>query len=214
VIGAKNVLTFRRPQPAARRSLADPAPTVTAAEAARFREIMLPLMDSAHGYARYLSRDPVAAEDIVQEAYLRAFRAFGGWRGEAAKPWLLAIVRNCFLTSVRGRPTETGVAAGSAEATDGVRRSVADLQGVDHNDPEAALLRRGDVDAVRAALDALPDLFREILVLRELQGLTYNEIAVQVAAPVGTVMSRLARGRRMLAERLHPAAAPQGETLS
>lgn len=219
-IGGKNVLPFDLPGAGRRRSLASaeappepaPAPALSVAEAARFREIMLPLMDSAYGYARYLSRDPVAAEDIVQEAYLRAFRAFDSWRGDAAKPWLLAIVRNCFLSSIRGRRPEMGPS--EAPQADGVQRSMADLQGVDHDHPEALLLRQGEVETVRAALDSLPEPFRETLALRELEGLTYNEIAGHAAVPIGTVMSRLARGRRMLAERLHLIAAPEGETLS
>ena len=100
------------------------------------------------------------------------------------------------------------------DPADGVRRAVMDLDSIDHADPEAMLLRRDEVETVRAALESLPEPFRETLVLRELEGLTYNEIAGQAAVPVGTVMSRLARGRRMLAERLHLIATPDGETLS
>lgn len=203
--------------PASRPAAIEPSgETVTVGrdQTERFRETILPHIDSAYSFACYLSRDPVAAEDIVQDAFLRAFRAFHTWRGEAAKPWLLAIVRNCFLTWARTNRAGRAGPERPDDPADGVRRSVMDLDGVDHADPEAMLLRRDEVETVRAALESLPEPFRETLVLRELEGLTYNEIAGQAAVPVGTVMSRLARGRRMLAERLHLIAAPDGETLS
>jgi RNA polymerase sigma-70 factor (ECF subfamily) len=164
--------------------------------ARRFRELMLPHLDAAYGFARTLTRDPTAAEDLVQDAYLAAYRAFGGFRGGQPKAWLFAIVRSTFLMDLRRRGPDL------APAQDGLE--VADPG----EGPEAELLRRGDDAAVRAAVDALPDPFREALVLRELEEMSYREIAEITAAPIGTVMSRLARARALLAAALGLAARP------
>jgi RNA polymerase sigma-70 factor (ECF subfamily) len=160
------------------------APPLTPAEAERFRSLVLPHLDAAYGFARYLTRDPAQAEDVVQEAFLKAFRGFGGFRGGDPRAWLFAIVRTTFLSSVRGRPD---LAAQLPE----------DLASDDES-AEAALVRRGEVAGVRAAIEALPEPFRETLVLRELEELSYREIAEVTSAPIGTVMSRLARARQML----------------
>jgi len=157
----------------------------------RFREVMLPHMDAAYNFARYLARDPTAAEDIVQEAFLRAFRSFHTYSGGGAKSWLLAIVRNCFLDWVRANP----------------RADVGEDDRVDHDHPEAILLRRRDVQIVRETVANLPEPFRETLVLRELEELSYKEIAALTGAPIGTVMSRLARAREMLGAMLFPGGA-------
>tara|TARA_R110002012_G_C11651291_1_gene611429 strand:+ start:1833 stop:2357 length:525 start_codon:yes stop_codon:yes gene_type:complete len=158
---------------------------------------MLPLMDSAYTLARYLSRDPVAAEDIVQDAYLRAFRSFHTHRGKAPKPWLLAIVRNCFLTWVKAEQTRhLRFQTLDREAEDAI--SFIDRHAIDHDDPEVLLLRRHDTETVRRALEGLPEPFRECLMLREIEDLSYKEIARLTEAPLGTVMSRLARGRQMM----------------
>lgn len=157
----------------------------------RFREEVMPHMDAAYNYARYLTRDPVSAEDVVQDAFLRAFRAISGYRGGAGKAWLLAIVRNCFLDRIGA---DRGQRLTPDESSD---EPVAAL-----DDPEAALMAQNTVAAVRSAVARLPDPFRETLVLREFEDLPYKEIASLTGAPIGTVMSRLARARQMLAELL------------
>ncbi len=151
---------------------------------------MLPHMDAAYNFARYLARDPYAAEDIVQDAFLRAFRMFGSWRGEGAKAWLLAIVRNATMDWVKANRRET------------VSETV-DVQ-IDPDTPESLLLQARDVAMLRAVVERLPEPFREALVLRELEELSYKEIAVITAVPIGTVMSRLARAREMLGALLLP----------
>lgn len=151
----------------------------------------MPHLDVAYNYARYLSRDPVAAEDIVQDAFLRAFRAFDGWRGEVAKAWLLAIVRNTFFDWVKANRRE----AAYAETED---------LNCDPETPESLLLQARDIAMLRTTVERLPEPFREALVLRELEELSYKEIALITAVPIGTVMSRLARARQMLAVLLLP----------
>lgn len=158
--------------------------------AGRFRALILPHMDAAYTLARYLARDPVLAEDIVQEAFLRAFRAFDDCRGEAPRAWLLAIVRNCFLSSTAAaRPM-----AAEADAP----------EPIDRDDPEVILLRQREAEHVRETIANLPEPFREAIVLRDLEELSYKEIAAITEVPIGTVMSRLARARRMLGDLLLP----------
>jgi len=149
---------------------------------------MLPLLGAAYTLARYLLRDSADAEDAVQEAYLQALRHFGGFRGENPRGWLLTIVRRtCWAWSHReGR---LGSAA-DPELLD-------DLPG-DGDDPEAEVVRGELQEQLARAVDALPLPFREVIVLREIQELSYQEIAAVVGVPVGTVMSRLARARRRL----------------
>jgi RNA polymerase sigma factor (sigma-70 family) len=166
---------------------ADPSPAPRDAEA--FRRLLLPHLDAAYAFARYLCRDATAAEDVVQDAYLRAFRGFHGYRGGDAKAWLFAVVRSSFLDWARGQRRWDALTAEEAG------EEIAD----DADSAEDLLLREADDAAVRAAVEALPDPFREALVLRELQDLSYRQIAEITAAPIGTVMSRLARARRMLA---------------
>lgn len=159
---------------------------------------MMPHMDAAYTLARYLTRDPNAAEDVVQDAFLRAYRGFEGWRGEAPKAWLLAIVRNCFLHKAAD-------AAARADA-----QSIDDWSGVlppelvERESPESALAEKNEAAMLRAIIEQLPEPFRETLVLRELEELSYKDIAAITRVPVGTVMSRLARARQMLAEMLLP----------
>jgi RNA polymerase sigma-70 factor (ECF subfamily) len=175
------------------------APAAASLDSERsFRETMLPHMDSAYNFARYLACDAAAAEDIVQAAFLRAYRGFGSFRGEAPKAWLFAIVRNCFLDSVKaGRDTvaldDAGDESGAGEAG-----------GVDHDTPETILARKRDAERLRDTIESLPEPFREAIVLRELEELSYREIAIIAGVPIGTVMSRLARARRMLCELLVP----------
>lgn len=160
----------------------------------RFDTLVLPHLDAAYNLARWLCGNPGDADDVVQEAFLRAFRLFGGFRGDHARPWLLAIVRNTWFNTWQKR---------RAAAETGYDESLPDTDLPDWHgapgDPEQWLLRAEDVRLVHAALERLPVAFREVLVLRELEELHYRDIARIVDIPVGTVMSRLARGRRMLA---------------
>jgi RNA polymerase sigma-70 factor (ECF subfamily) len=176
------------------------------AEARRFRELMLPHLDAAYNFARYLTHDAAAAEDVVQEAYLRALRAFPGYRGGEPKAWLLSIVRNCAFTwsqVERGRAARATDSLSFGDGDEGA--AVETLTDPDQETPETALVRRVDIAAVREAIAALPEPYRETLVLRELEELSYKEVAAATSAPIGTVMSRLARARALLAEALAPA---------
>jgi RNA polymerase sigma-70 factor (ECF subfamily) len=158
----------------------------------RFEQRVLPHLDAAFNLARWLTRNDDDAEDVVQEAMLRAFRFLDGLRGEA-KPWLLAIVRNsCFTWLQVNRPAELS----------GFDERAAELYPVDENSPEALALRHCDRRMLNEALAALSAQFREALILRELEDLSYKDIARITDVPIGTVMSRLARGRRLLAESL------------
>jgi len=202
------MMTARKPFFRPRLAFSDGAPSRSRAaesdQARQFRELVLPHLDGAYNFARYLSRDPVAAEDIVQEAFLRAFRAFPTYRGGAPKAWLFAIVRNCFLTWAGARSGPGRVLVDEGALSEAQAHALADVADPDQDTPEEALLRRRDAEVVRAAIEALPEPFREALVLRELEELSYKEISVLTAAPIGTVMSRLARARQMLCEMLNP----------
>ena len=157
----------------------------------RFEQQVLPHIDAAFNLARWLTRNDHDAEDVVQDAMLRAYRHFEGLRGEA-RPWLLAIVRNaCFSWMQRNRPAE--LAAGADEEAAEAATAPAD-------GPEALLARELDRRMLNEAIAALPLQFREVLILRELEDLSYREIARIANVPIGTVMSRLARARRLLAE--------------
>ena len=156
---------------------------------ASFEEAVLPHLDAAHNLARWLTRNDADADDVVQEAYLRAFKFFGGFHGADGRSWLLAIVRNtCYTWMQRNR---------SPELTVSLDDDVPEIESKDLN-PEALLLQSADTQMVRQALEDLPVEFREVLVLRELEEMSYREIASITDLPLGTVMSRLARGRKRL----------------
>jgi RNA polymerase sigma-70 factor (ECF subfamily) len=158
-----------------------------------FEHIVVPLLDDAYTLARYLLRDEHDAQDVVQEAYLRAWRHYGGFRGGDARPWLLAIVRNCCHTwRHRSRPQE------AVEYVDEVHGNPEDGQRA----ADADAIEASDRAELRVALDRLQPEHREAIVLREIEGLSYKEIASVTGAPIGTVMSRLARARRRLQEAL------------
>ena len=160
----------------------------------RFREAALPYLDDAYTLARYLLRDAADAEDAVQECYLRAFKHFDGYRGPAMKPWLFAILRNvCRAEYARRATTPTGAIEDVPESAE-----LTPLWHEAQETPEAQILRRRDSDTIRRLVAALAEPFRETLVLREIQNLSYREIADVAEVPVGTVMSRLARARAML----------------
>jgi len=165
-------------------------------ELARFEAVVFPHLDAAYTLARYLTRNAHNAEDVVQDACLRALTYFDGFRGEegtTARAWLLAIVRNTAFSSMR-RQSPDAVAL----EFDEVQHSgaVADVH------PEAALLRSAAKETLGRALDRLAPEFREVIVLRELEGLSYKEISDVAGVPVGTVMSRLSRARARLREAL------------
>lgn len=160
----------------------------------RFREAALPYLDDVHTLARYLLRNADDAEDAVQECYLRAFRHFDSYRGPAMKPWLFAILRNVCRAEYARRATSPTKAI--EDVPDSAEQPP--LWQEAEQTPEAQLSRRLDADTIRRLVAALAEPFRETFVLREIQNLSYREIADVTEAPVGTVMSRLARARAML----------------
>jgi len=163
-------------------------------KARRFRDAALPHLDDAYTLARYLLRDPVDAEDAVQECYLRALKHFDSYRGPAMKPWLFAILRNvCRAEFARRASTPTAPIDDVPEEAEQTP-----LWHDAQQTPEAQMLRRWDSTTIRRLVAALAEPFRETFVLREIHDLSYREIAEIVGAPVGTVMSRLARARAML----------------
>src|SRR5262245_16688024 len=158
----------------------------------RFEQVVLPHLNAAYNLARWLTRNDHDAQDVVQDALLRAYRFFDGLRGEA-KPWLLTIVRNaCFTWLQANRPADTVA----------FNDSIAELLPAEDIGPEAQAARNCDRRTLNAAIATLPAQFREVLILRELEDLSYKDIARVADVPIGTVMSRLARARRMLAESL------------
>jgi RNA polymerase sigma-70 factor (ECF subfamily) len=175
------------PRPPAPETVGPAEPPLAPAELARFRELMLPHLDAAYAYARFLCRDPTQAEDLTQDAFLRACRGFRSYRGGEARAWLFAIVRSGFL-SWRRAPARREAADDEALAA----------RAADGDTPEAAVMRQSETEQLRGAIDALPEPFRETLVLRELNELSYKEVAEVTGAPIGTVMSRLARARQLL----------------
>lgn len=165
----------------------------------RFEELALPHLDAAYNLARWLSGSASEADDVVQEAFLRAFRFFEGFRGGNARAWLLAIVRNTWYSEWSRRPDAALVPFD--ETMDDAGPLAGWNDGAASN-PEALAMQRQDADRVHRALAALPVPFREVLVLRELEDMSYGDIAAVAGVPVGTVMSRLSRGRRLLAAAL------------
>jgi RNA polymerase sigma-70 factor (ECF subfamily) len=173
-------------------------------QAEGFHRLVLPHLDGAYNLARYLTRDAVLSEDVVQDAMLRAFRGFGQFRGGSPRAWLFTIVRNCSRTALSGRGGMVSLVVHESSLGE---EAAAQLN--EHPDPaptpEEEVFRKADANRVRAAIEALPEPFRETIVLRDLEDLSYAEVAEVTAVPVGTVMSRLARGRAMLAKELLPA---------
>jgi len=164
-------------------------------ERSRFEQTVLPHLDAAYNLARWLTRNDHDAQDVLQDAMLRAFRHFGTLRGDA-RPWLLAVVRNaCFTWLQANRPADV--------------EPLADVPDDSLPGPEAAVARSVDRRLMNEAIAALPVQFREVLVLRELEDLPYRDIARIAGIPIGTVMSRLARARRQLADSLRVVATPR-----
>ena len=178
------------------------SPPPDAATAERFRAVVMPHLDAAYGFARYLTRDPVQAQDVAQEAMLRALRYFHAFRGEEARPWLLRIVRNTW-SDVRSR-----------KGANDQPLDVVEDRAAEGPDPEQSALDGDRRRHVVAALAALPTEAREILVLREIEDFSYKHIASVLDLPVGTVMSRLARAREKLAVELRGRLGRRGHGLS
>jgi RNA polymerase sigma factor (sigma-70 family) len=154
-----------------------------------FEETVLPHLDAAFNYARWLTRNDTDAEDVVQDACVRAIRFFSSLRNDDARAWLFTIVRNAWYSRVSRK----------ANVAEGTRLNDGQDEWPDNAlDPEERLLQQHTIALVRAALEQLPVDFREVIVLREIEGLSYKEIAEVAGVPVGTVMSRLARARERL----------------
>jgi RNA polymerase sigma-70 factor (ECF subfamily) len=163
-------------------------------KAQRFRDAALPHLDDVYSLARCLLRNTADAEDAAQECYLRAYRYFDTFSGPAIKPWLLTILRNVCHAEYARRARITTVELQSEEEDIGS----APIWQAENDTPENAILTQIDAETARQLIEALPEPFRETLILREINDLSYREIALVVDAPVGTVMSRLARARAML----------------
>jgi RNA polymerase sigma-70 factor (ECF subfamily) len=162
--------------------------------ARRFRDAALPYLDDVYTLARYLLRDASDAEDAVQECYLRALKHFDSYRGPAMKPWLFTILRNvCNAEFARRAHSPTATIDDAAE-----HEEQTPLWHEAQETPEGEILRKRDASSIQRLVAALTEPFRETFVLREIENLSYREIAEIVKAPVGTVMSRLARARAML----------------
>jgi RNA polymerase sigma-70 factor (ECF subfamily) len=159
--------------------------------AERFKALALPELDGVYTLARYLMRNGSDADDAVQECYLRAFRHFETFRGGPIKPWLMAILRNVCHAARAGNARLVFSEEARAPAAQPLWRDAADT-------PEQTMLKRHESETMRRLIGELPEEFREVIVLREINDLSYRDIATVIAAPIGTVMSRLARGRDML----------------
>jgi RNA polymerase sigma-70 factor, ECF subfamily len=162
-------------------------------ELASFEEMMLPHMDAAHNLAKWLLRNEEDAQDVVQEAYLRAFKSFSGFHGSNGRAWLLTIVRNTSYTLLKKNRAVDLTTTFDEEIHTAGHESVSPATVLEHSE---------NAELIKEAMDELPVPFREILVLRHLEGLSYKEIADIAQIPPGTVMSRLARARAKLRERL------------
>jgi RNA polymerase sigma-70 factor (ECF subfamily) len=159
---------------------------------ARFTRLVLPHLGDAYSLARWITGNRADAEDVVQDACLRAFRAIGGVADGSARPWVLTIVRNTAYTWLRkNRPSAVVV----VEDLESIETANADPGDPDRETPETSLIAKTDTACLQAAIEALPTAYRETMILRDIQGLSYREIAQVTGVPIGTVMSRLARAR-------------------
>jgi RNA polymerase sigma-70 factor (ECF subfamily) len=167
----------------------------TVEERKRFEEVLLPHLDAAYNLARWLTRADQDAEDLVQTSYLRALKSFDGYHGTNSRAWLLSIVRNACYTWHQQKRAREGATPFDEQ-----------IHGVDSDatNPETQQLRKDRRALIRQAIEELPVELREVIALRELEELTYKEIASIAEIPIGTVMSRLARARQRLRDRLAP----------
>jgi len=162
----------------------------------RFEVLAMPHLNAAHNLARWLTHDDHDAQDVVQESFVRALRYMAGFRGDSARAWLLQIVRHtCYSWLKENRPAEN-VAFDESDGSGQITPAPA------ADEPHSIAMRRADRQQINEALAALPVAFREVLVLRELEDLSYKDIARIADIPVGTVMSRLSRARRLMREAL------------
>ncbi len=159
-----------------------------------FADVVLPHLDDAFTLARWMTGNRTDAEDVVQEACLRAFKGLDGFSGGSGRPWLLAIVRNTALTWLAKNRPKAMITTDDLEAMERAMPAEAETPA----SPEAAFLARVEAERLEAALAALPLPYRETIVMREINGSSYREIAAITAVPIGTVMSRLARARALL----------------
>jgi RNA polymerase sigma factor (sigma-70 family) len=162
----------------------------------QFEAQALPHLDAAINLARWLTRSNADADDVVQDAMMRAWRAFDGFRGGDIRPWLLAIVRNCWRTSMGDRKRRGHVAL-----PDENTQLTGEELTYSGPSPESSAIRSDEGRKLDLVIAKLPDEFREVLILREMEDLSYREIALVTDVPIGTVMSRLARARAMLREK-------------
>lgn len=168
----------------------------------RFEEFVLPHLNAAYNLARWLTRNEHDAEDAVQESYLRAFKFFDSFRGDHGRAWLLGIVRNTCYTRLQQQRTHKSDTPFDEESHSYEGQPV----NMPLNNPESILSRRDDLRVLNEALEKLPVEFREMIVLRDLEDFSYKEIADIAELPIGTVMSRLARGRKLLLAHFKPVA--------
>jgi len=184
------------------------APGVTrpgAGQADRFRQVILPHLNGAYNLACYLTRDPVLSQDIVQDAFLRAFRAFAQFRDGSPRAWLFAIVRNCCRTAQSGQSGALSLVIHESSLDEEMAAALNERADPSPT-PEEEVIRKTEINRLRAAIEAMPEPFREAIVLRDIEDLSYAEIAEVTGVPIGTVMSRLSRGRSILAKELLPPA--------
>jgi len=165
----------------------------------RFQAMVLPHLNSAFNLARWLTRSQPDAEDVVQEAYLRAFKFFDSFHGEDGRAWLLGIVRNTFYTWYQQNKTQAQSTLFEEELHSIKSDNYATAQSADNN-PESLLIQKDSQRQMQHALESLSVEFREVMVMREVEYLSYKQIAGIIGIPIGTVMSRLGRGRKQLAE--------------
>lgn len=174
--------------------------TTQALKSRRFEQVVMPHLDAAYNLARWLTRSDSDAQDVVQEACLRAFKYFDGFDGQYANAWLLKIVRNtCYTWLKRNRPAEEAVALeDNIDEVDGNETSIhVSASGLGRS-PETALIDKRDAERLDALIARMPAAYREVIILREIEEMSYRDIAEILEVPIGTVMSRLARGRKIL----------------
>jgi RNA polymerase sigma factor (sigma-70 family) len=164
-------------------------------DSARFKGMVLPHLGDAYSLARWITGSRADAEDVVQDACIGAFRAIGGFAGGNGRPWLLTIVRNTAYTWLRKNRPSAILAVEDLERVEAAQTNPGDPE---RTTPETELIAKADAASLEAAIAALPTAYRETMILRDVQGLSYREIAEVTAVPIGTVMSRLARARRRI----------------
>jgi RNA polymerase sigma factor (sigma-70 family) len=168
---------------------------ISSGDDARFRSVVLPHLGDAYSLARWVTGNQADAEGVVQEACLRAFRGIGNFSNGNARAWVLTIVRNTAYTWLRKNRPSAVLAVDDLEAVETIQENTGDP---DSETPETTLIAKSDAACLQAAVAALPTAYREMMILRDVQGLSYREIAEVTGVPTGTVMSRLARARHRL----------------